>query len=143
MSSVGSPTEVSTISIVMRPALGILAAPILAHVAVKLKQKKILKQILMKPTLYKIPIWNMIQIIFWKIYNAFLNKKKRNWLQQKKPTTFFIFWKIWTKVSLIDINGLDSLYTNIMHFFILFEFSVLLPTKSNFHFLIKDTKKFV
>lgn len=40
MSSVGSPTEVSTISIVMRPALGILAAPILAHVAVKLKQKK-------------------------------------------------------------------------------------------------------
>lgn len=51
MSSVGSPTEVSTISIVMRPALGILAAPILAHVAVKLKQKKILKQILMKPTL--------------------------------------------------------------------------------------------
>lgn len=56
MSSVGSPTEVSTISIVMRPALGILAAPILAHVAVKLKQKKTLKQILMKPTLYKIPI---------------------------------------------------------------------------------------
>lgn len=56
MSSVGSPTEVSTISIVMRPALGILAAPILAHVAVKLKQNKILKQILMKPTLCKIPI---------------------------------------------------------------------------------------
>lgn len=56
MSSVGSPTEVSTISIVMRPALGILAAPILAHVAVKLKQKKILKQILMKPTVCKIPI---------------------------------------------------------------------------------------
>lgn len=37
MSSTGRPTEVSTINIVTRPALGILAAPILAQVAVKLK----------------------------------------------------------------------------------------------------------
>ena len=37
MSSVGKPTEVRTMIIVTRPALGILAAPTLARVAVKLK----------------------------------------------------------------------------------------------------------
>ena len=36
MSLVGSPTAVSTSIIVTRPALGTLAAPILARVAVKL-----------------------------------------------------------------------------------------------------------
>ena len=36
MSSVGSPTEVRTINMVISPALGILAAPILAQVAVTL-----------------------------------------------------------------------------------------------------------
>lgn len=106
MSSVGSPTEVSTISIVMRPALGILAAPILAHVAVKLKQKKTLKQILMKPTLYKIPIWNMIQIIFWKIYNAFLNNKKEIGYSKKKQQLFSFFEKYEQKLVLLTLMDL-------------------------------------
>ena len=37
MSSAGSPTDVSTMIIVTRPALGIAAAPILAQVAVRLE----------------------------------------------------------------------------------------------------------
>lgn len=37
MSSVGSPTEVNTITMVTRPACGMPAAPILAAVAVMLK----------------------------------------------------------------------------------------------------------
>ena len=41
MSSVGRPTAVKTISIVTRPALGTLAAPILARVAVKLNREKL------------------------------------------------------------------------------------------------------
>lgn len=141
MSSVGSPTEVSTISIVMRPALGILAAPILAHVAVKLKQKKILKQILMKPTLYKIPIWNMIQIIFWKIYNAFLNKKKEIGYSKKQQLFSFVE-KYEQKLVLLTLMDLIQ-YILISCIFSFSSNSVLLPTKSNFHFLIKDTKKFV
>ena len=40
MSSVGSPTAVKTRIIVTRPALGMLAAPILARVAVKLRIKQ-------------------------------------------------------------------------------------------------------
>ena len=40
MSSVGSPTEVRTITIVTRPACGIPAAPMLAAVAVILEQRK-------------------------------------------------------------------------------------------------------
>ena len=36
ISSVGRPTAVKTINMVTRPALGILAAPILAQVAVRL-----------------------------------------------------------------------------------------------------------
>ena len=39
MSFVGSPTAVNTNNIVTRPADGTLAAPILANVAVKLKQR--------------------------------------------------------------------------------------------------------
>lgn len=39
MSSAGSPTEVNTMIMVTSPALGIAAAPILAHVAVKLSKK--------------------------------------------------------------------------------------------------------
>ena len=38
ISSVGSPTAVSTSIIVIRPALGTLAAPTLANVAVKLRK---------------------------------------------------------------------------------------------------------
>ncbi len=40
MSSVGRPTEVNTITMVTRPAWGIPAAPILAAVAVMLRQKR-------------------------------------------------------------------------------------------------------
>lgn len=40
MSSVGSPTEVRTITMVTRPACGIPAAPILAAVAVMLDGRK-------------------------------------------------------------------------------------------------------
>jgi len=41
-SDAGNPTAVKTISIVTRPAEGIVAAPTEAKVAVKLKRKKIL-----------------------------------------------------------------------------------------------------
>ena len=40
MSLVGSPTAVNTSSMVTNPALGTLAAPILASVAVKLRVKQ-------------------------------------------------------------------------------------------------------
>lgn len=83
----------------------------------------------------------MIQIIFWKIYNAFLNKKKEIGYSKKNQQLFSFFEKYEQKLVLLTL--MDLIHTNIMHFFILFEFSVLLPTKSNFHFLIKDTKKFV
>jgi len=43
MSWVGRPTAVRIRSIVTSPALGILAAPTLARVAVKLKKKKKIK----------------------------------------------------------------------------------------------------
>lgn len=40
MSSVGKPTEVSTITMVTRPACGIPAAPMLAAVAVMLREQR-------------------------------------------------------------------------------------------------------
>lgn len=46
MSSVGSPTEVSTITMVTSPACGIPAAPILAAVAVMLAEQVEEKQLI-------------------------------------------------------------------------------------------------
>ena len=51
MSSAGSPTEVRTITMVTNPALGIDAAPILAHVAVTLKPLQAFKMLLWKTTI--------------------------------------------------------------------------------------------